>query len=123
MDTSAAKSINDRVMVHKKAGVDFQRIDAPNYLYIHIAAQAVLQKRMPLQDIAATMLFLKAEDGPYKYLVNHKWDGQAAVKALMTAPDTLPPIHKLRGSERPHVRPLDVKTLLDRHAALVVPQL
>lgn len=82
------------------AGVDLQNISdsLKNYLYIHVAAQYALQKVMTVNEIKTTMAFFKAEDGPYKYLVDAKWDPKTAAESICK--DTSKKIYKLRSHER-----------------------
>jgi hypothetical protein len=78
--------------------VDFQHIDIPYYLAIHVAAQAVLQLDPSLLH---NMLLHRAEDGPYKYLVDSQWNTFRGVALLCDEPQTyLRPMAKIRGHER-----------------------
>jgi hypothetical protein len=81
-------------------GVDLQNItdSLKHYLYMHVCAQYVLQKVMTENEIKSTMAFFKAEDGPYKYLVDAKWDPGAAAKSICK--DTSKGIYKMRSHER-----------------------
>ncbi|PNH00997.1 hypothetical protein TSOC_013164 [Tetrabaena socialis] len=82
---------------------DIQKIDAPAYLTIHLAAQLAMQHRIT-DEIRETMCYLKAEDGPYKYIVSQGWESEAAMRNLCAQPDEAPPpLVKLRGSERGYV--------------------
>lgn len=83
--------------------ISIQKIDIPNYLAIHVAAQTILQKNPQKYDI----YLFPAESGPYKYLVDTNWTVKDAVD-LLTNKDTNTkyfelPIIKMRGCERPHI--------------------
>ena len=73
---------------------DFQKIDLPHYLCIHISAQKVLQEQRH------NLLLYKAEDTAYKYLVDAGWDSARAVESLQHSSYHSLPILKLRGAER-----------------------
>ena len=82
--------------VHKE-GVDFQHINGPVYLAMHVACQRVLQlDKYPLEGI----YLQKAEDGPLRYLVDAKWDSEKAVELSCYYPKYQSPIMKMRGRER-----------------------
>ena len=61
------------------SGVDLQKIDAPAYLAIHVAAQKVLQKQ---HVDRSTLKLFDAIDGPLKYLYNANWDSKSALESL-----------------------------------------
>ena len=42
----------------------------------------------------------KAEDGPFRYLVDAKWDSEKAVELACMNPSYQAPIMKIRGPER-----------------------
>ena len=84
---------------YKNLGVDFQKISSPSYLFIHVAAQYVLQKELSSDEIKNTMLLLKAEEGPFKYLHNNNWNSQEAINDLCNGNNTTDVI-KLRRTER-----------------------
>jgi hypothetical protein len=94
--------IPTRLKQMKGQGVDVQKIDDLNYLFIHVAAQYVLQKQLSQTDIAKNMLLMKAEDGPYKYLTDNKWNPGTAVQALVNNTYASGMV-KLRGPERGHL--------------------
>lgn len=78
-------------------GVDMQNIQNPNYLAIHVACQKVFQlEHYPLDSIYVQ----KAEDGPFRYLADTKWDSEKAVELACYSPEYQGPIMKMRGSER-----------------------
>ena len=81
----------------KKMGVDFQGISNPHYLAIHVAAQKVLQIDKYPRD---TLILRKAEDGPFKYLVEAKWDSGKALQLACSNQKYQTPIMKMRGDER-----------------------
>jgi hypothetical protein len=75
-------------------GVDVQRIPNPNDLAMHIAAQKVLQiDKYPVDRL----ILQKAEDGPFRYLVEAGWNSEKAVRWGI-ANQFL--IMKFRGGER-----------------------
>lgn len=81
----------------RKMGVNFQKIDVPDYLAIHISAQKVLQiDKYPLDRL----LLYKAEDGPYKYLQDTQWDSILAMFEASRNPSLSYPLLKMRGIER-----------------------
>lgn len=81
----------------KKMGVDFQNINDPVYLAVHIAAQKVLQlDRYPTDHF----MLRKAEDGPFQYLVQAKWDSEKALRLACLNKKYQWPIMKMRGVER-----------------------
>lgn len=116
MDTSHSHDVDARVSHHARNGVDFQNIDAPNYLYIHIAAQYALQKVMTPEDMKH-MYFLKAEDGPYKYLVDNGWQNEVSVKHMLSNKSKYP-MNKLRGCERGYVSDDESRKILNGDALL-----
>jgi hypothetical protein len=78
----------------KKMGVDFQRIVDPNYLAMHVAAQKVIQlDKYPVDRL----VLQKAEDGPFRYLMEAGWNSE---KAVRWACINKFPIMKFRGEER-----------------------
>jgi hypothetical protein len=91
------ESVDKYVESRKKMGVDLQKIDNPNYLAIHVSAQKVLQiDRYPVDRLQLQ----KAEDGPYRYLVDAKWDSEKAVQLACDNDNYYTPIMKMRGCER-----------------------
>lgn len=100
MSLNNHNTANDYIDAKKKSGVDLQKISAPDYLAIHVAAQTVMQKLMPLEDISKKLHLLKAEDGPYKYLDSRNWDTHKGLKGLCDDSELKTPLVKLRGIER-----------------------
>jgi hypothetical protein len=97
---AAPKStIDERLEIMKTRGVDFQNINIVNYLFIHVAAQYVLQKLISQAERKQDLLLLKAEDEPFKYLVDHGWDSSKAVQAVVDGKYPQGMI-KMRGCER-----------------------
>lgn len=96
--------------------VDPQKISGLEYLFMHVAAQYVLQKRLTPEE-RAELGFMKAEDGPFRYLVEHKWDPRLAVDSLCFSPTTYA-INKIRGCERSQFSQKHLKALLDKLTAL-----
>ena len=81
----------------KIMGVDFEKINGPNYLAIHVAAQKVLQ----IDTYPLNLLILKkAEDGPYRYLTENNWDSEKAVRAACENKKYQLPLMKMRKAER-----------------------
>jgi hypothetical protein len=93
-------TVDDYVERKKKDGVDLQKIDSPNYLAIHVSAQAVMQKLMSVEDVTKKLHLLKAEDGPYKWLKNANWNTPKGLQNLCDDTSLHMPVIKLRGSER-----------------------
>ena len=91
------ESVDKYIESRKKMGVDLQKIDHPNYLAIHVSAQKVLQiDHYPLNQL----VLQKAEDGPYRYLVDAKWDSEKALQLACNNDAYYTPIMKMRGIER-----------------------
>ena len=85
--------VNSRIQM----GVDIEKINGPIYLAMHVSAQKVLQlDQYPMES----MILRKAEDGPFRYLVDAKWDSEKAVRAACLDSSYQTPILKLRGPER-----------------------
>ena len=74
-----------------------ENISIKNYLTMHVSAQMALQTKN--YDIS-NLYLLKAEDGPYKYLVNGRWDGSKSLNLLCSTNDWSKPIIKFRSHER-----------------------
>lgn len=90
-------NVEKYVESRKKLGVDFEKIKDPIYLAMHVAAQKVLQiDKYPLD----TLILKKAEDGPFKYLVETNWDSEKALKLACSNKNYQFPIMKMRGIER-----------------------
>ena len=81
----------------RQMGVDFERLSDPIYLAMHVAAQKIIQiDKYPLD----TLILKKAEDGPFKYLVDAKWESEKALKLACGNKKYQRPIMKMRGGER-----------------------
>jgi len=81
----------------KEMGVDLQNINGPIYLAMHVSAQKVLQiDKYPVDKL----ILKKAEDGPFKYLVDAKWDSEKALFLACSDDSYYRPIMKMRGKER-----------------------
>lgn len=87
----------------KRQGVNFQKIDALEYLHIHVAAQYVFQKKFDLNDLHSRVHLLEAEKGPYKYLANNNWEQERAFEYLCNKRDAKTPLVKFRGTERGYI--------------------
>jgi len=91
------QTVEDYIISCRADGVDFQGINPPHYLAMHIACQKVLQ----LDHYPLDSLYLqKAEDGPYHYLVDTKWDSEKAVELACYSSIYQGPIIKMREPER-----------------------
>lgn len=90
-------TVEKYVESRKKMGVDVEKIGDPVYLAIHVAAQKILQwDKYPLESL----YLQKAEDGPYRYLVDAKWDSEKALRLACQNQSYQGPIMKMRGNER-----------------------
>ena len=103
MRTNEYLSIDKYLENVQENNVSIQKIDAPNYLAMHVAAQSILQKNPQKYDI----YLFPAEKGPFKYLVDTKWNVETAIKLLTNESTNTQyfelPIVKMRGCERPHM--------------------
>lgn len=95
--------INDYVSVlsyieHMKwCGISMQNIGYfAYYLNIHAAAQSVIQRH----DTSGIIRLEKAEDGPFKYLVDVNWHSKQAIDRLIDHSCGNVPFIKLRSNER-----------------------
>jgi len=89
-------TVNDAVSYMKHLGVDLQNISNIDYLFIHVAAQYVMQKT---PSVLRTMRFIKAEDGPYLYLTQSEWNSRKGLENLCKGNNRTGLI-KFRGQER-----------------------
>ena len=84
-------------MESRKKIINFQKINNPIYLAMHISAQKVLQwDEYPMEGL----ILKKAEDGPFRFLVDAKWDSEKALKLACSDKSYQMPIMKIRGAER-----------------------
>jgi Capsular polysaccharide synthesis protein len=90
-------SVESYVLSRKEMGVDFEKITEPLYLAILIAAQKVLQIDTYSLD---SLILKKAEDGPFKYLVEAKWNSEKALQLACMNQNYQTPIMKMRVLER-----------------------
>lgn len=95
-------NVDDFLNDMKEQGLEFQRLDSPNYHAMHLCAQHVLQKQGVNRD---KMKLLKADDGPFKYLFDNDWNSEKAMKNICNYKSTF---HKLRGGERHHLDGVDL---------------
>jgi hypothetical protein len=79
----------------KRLGVDFSKIEGPNYLAIHVSAQKIIQKNEPYN-----LTLFKAEDDAFKYLEDNAWNSDNAVKEFCNGKYRNQKIIKMRGLER-----------------------
>ena len=89
-------TVKDGVDYMRNIGIDLQKISNIEYLFIHVAAQYVLQTD---PNVLRTMRFMKAEDGPYRYLTQNGWDSRKALENLCKG-DNRTALIKFRGHER-----------------------
>jgi len=89
-------TVKDAVEYMKYLGIDLQNISNIEYLFIHVAAQYVMQTD---PSVLRTMRFMKAEDGPYRYLSQNDWDSRKALENLCKG-DSRTGLIKFRGHER-----------------------
>jgi hypothetical protein len=89
-------SVKEALAYFKKENVNTQGISSPEYLFMHVAAQYVLQKH---KEVLATMRLMKAEDGPFKYISSNEWKSHEALENLCKGNHRTGLI-KFRGSER-----------------------
>lgn len=95
------KDPNKYVESIKNQGVDISKVNMPEYLTMHVAAQHVLQKQMTREDVETKLKLWKAEDGPFKHMVRNDWKPHESIKSICTeVASELPPIIKFRGAER-----------------------
>ncbi len=91
------KTVKQYVESRKAMGVDVEKIDNPEYLAIHVAAQKVLQiDKYPL----SSLVLRKAEDGPYKYLAEGDWDSATGLELACKNRELQGPLMKMRSHER-----------------------
>ncbi len=87
----------EKYVESRKKIINLQRINDPNYLAIHVACQKVLQwDEYPMEGI----ILRRAEDGPFRYLVDTKWNSEKALELACVDKSYQGKIMKLRGEER-----------------------
>ena len=90
-------SVGKYVESRRDMGVDYEKIDDPNYLAMHISAQKILQiDKYPVNSL----ILRKAEDGPYRYLVENDWNSERGLEFACKNKQYQSPIMKMRGGER-----------------------
>jgi hypothetical protein len=90
-------NVEKYVESRRQMGVDFEKLTDPIYLAMHVAAQKIIQlDRYPLD----TLILKKAEDGPFRYLVDAKWESEKALRLACSNKKYQTPIMKMRGGER-----------------------
>jgi len=92
----------DEALEYVRKSTDLQKINGPNYLFINVAAQYVMQRH---PDLVKRMTLMKAEDGPYQYITKNGWNSTKALEDLCRG-NYWTPLLKFRGAER--------KVLMDR---------
>jgi hypothetical protein len=90
-------SVSDYVASRQALGVDISKVNSPDYLAQHVAAQKVFQTDGYPRD---RMYLRCAEEGPLRYLADNNWDSAKALQAACAAPTYQTPMMKLRGVER-----------------------
>ena len=84
---------------------DLQNIVHPDYLAIHVSAQKLLQKESNAEKGGKKeeygMVLMRAEDVPYAYLRDNKWNSMDAMKSLVRGTYADKALIKLRGLDRP----------------------
>lgn len=90
-------SVDSYVDSRIKMGIDIQNLVNLNYFAIYLSAQKVLQLDQYPIDL---MIFHKAEDKPYRYLIDANWDSKKAVRLACSDPSYVNPIMKLTSTER-----------------------
>lgn len=98
MKAETFDSYKDALEDMKTQGVMFDRIDNPNYLYMHVCAQKILQKN---PSILRNMYFYIAEDTAYLYLTQNNWDVKKGLESICKG--TVSPLIKFRGGERKYL--------------------
>lgn len=91
---------DDYVNYIKNLGVYVDGIDGQNYLTMHVAAQYVIQKMMSWDDINTKLSLQRAEDGPFRHMVQNDWNGYEGVKSLCNNDKEKSIVIKFRGGER-----------------------
>lgn len=100
LETANYDTIDEYIKNVKESGIDLQKIDMPEYLAIHVAAQKVLQTNKNTYNI----VLFSAENSPYKYLSDANWNSKLALNNLADKKIRNYyyqfPIIKIRGLER-----------------------
>ncbi len=86
--------------VKDEENIDLQKIEAPEYLTIHVACQHMLQKYFSPEEIQSKIHIEKAEDGPLKYLAENDWDSKVALGKVCNDSNYKTLVLKMRGMER-----------------------
>ncbi len=94
-------------------GVDVQGIGIPHYLFIHVAAQAVLQTDAP--DLSLLLFNCESSGGPFAYLAHVAWDSRKALDIVLRHAAGSDTYHafKLRGAEWRLLTEEEVSVLVD----------
>lgn len=94
-------TIDNYITAVKQKNIFIDGIEGADYLCIHVAAQKVLQEN---PNFKKNMTLLKAEDGPYKYLSENKWNIKDSFDWLCAFNTYNYPILKLRSLERKFIQ-------------------
>ena len=100
LESNNFQSDHDYFLQIKSEGVDLQLISKSGYLSMHYAVQYVLQKKMSIEDIKTRLYLEKAEDGPFKYLHDNKWDIKKGLNELCANKELRTKVVKFRKNER-----------------------
>jgi len=98
MKAELFNSFKDALEDMKKHGVLYDGIKGPEYLYIHVCAQKILQKD---PSILRSMYFYTAEDTAYFYLTQNNWDVKKSLESICKG--TVSPLIKFRSRERKYL--------------------
>ena len=86
----------DDALDYVKESTDLQNINGPQYLFINVAAQYVMQNN---PELIQHMTLRKAEEGPYQYLTKNGWNSSQALEDLCRG-NHRSALIKFRGAER-----------------------
>ncbi|GAX83063.1 hypothetical protein CEUSTIGMA_g10489.t1 [Chlamydomonas eustigma] len=87
----------------KERNINLQRIGSPVYLAQHSAMQAVIQNGLA-NGTKYRFYLMDTYTGPYKFLVERKWNAFVAIKQLPEQKELQHRIMKIRGWDRSHIR-------------------
>lgn len=93
------KTLDDYFADVKQKNVNTSKISDPHYLWMHVAAQVVLQTQVSPDYMKKHMKILDASSGPFKFMTDNQWESEVAVNSLCDVKDK-PVFFKLRGLER-----------------------
>ena len=102
MKLNTHNSAGEYVDAKRRQGVDLQNIKWLEYLAIHVAVQTVMQAMPPI-DVANTVHFIKAEDGPLNHVPKNDGDLAKSLKEICMN-GSQSPFVKLRHTDRNTIR-------------------